>query len=85
MLSLTKLKEQARFFCVLGYPRAKVIAHLTTEHPKATPAQIAEAWDAAVAQHRESERQLDAAVRKDDMRAKLAEHDLGVSMHGDQS
>lgn len=81
MFNLTGMQEQARFFCVLGYPRAKVVAHLKAEHPRATDEQISSAWDEAVAQHRESERQLDAAVRKDDMRAKLAEHDLDVSMH----
>lgn len=81
MFNLNGMQEQARFFCALGYPREKVLAHLAVAFPDATDAAIEQAWDAATAQALESERQLDAAVRENDRRAKRAEHDLNVSMH----
>lgn len=81
MFSLNGMKQQARFFCVLGYQREKVIAQLKASYPEATAEAIEAAWDDAAAQMRESERQLDAAVRAEDNAAKRAEHDLSVSMH----
>lgn len=81
MFNTNDINAQARFFCALGYSREKVIAQLTTSFPRETPAAVEQAWKAAVAQARESERQLDAAVRENDQRAKRAEHDLNVSMH----
>jgi len=75
---LNGIQQQATFFVVLGYSREKILAQLNASFP----GEDAEAaYDAAIAQHEESERQLDVAVRKADLRAQRAEHDLTVSMH----
>lgn len=81
MFNLTGMAEQARFLCVLGYQRETTMASLAVAFPRATREELQAAWDDAVAQQRESERQLDKAVARDDRRAVDAEHDLGKTMH----
>lgn len=78
MFNLNTPAEQARFLIVLGYSRELVLRHIRTTFPRVNAESVV---TEAVAQHQESERQLDAAVRADDERARAAEHDLNRSMH----
>lgn len=78
MFHLNGIQRQATFFLILGYPRETVMCHLRAAYPGED---ADAAWEHALAQQRESERQLNAAVARDDRRAVDAEHDLGKTMH----
>lgn len=76
--NLNGINEQARFFLALGYSKDRVISHLESTFPGADHES---AWEAAAAQQRENERQLDAACAAEDARAVAAEHDINQTMH----
>lgn len=71
-------QQTTTFLFVMGYRKDEVEPLIARDFPGSDFETL---WATAQAQHRESERELDAAVRKDDERALAAEHNLSESMH----